>query len=121
MAAPPESPLNALLGRGASYEGDLSFEGRVRVDGHFRGRIYTDECLEIGREGRVDGEIDAQDVVLAGLVVGQLRVRGLLRITPTGRVSGAIDAEKLCMEPGACLSAVLQVGDQTGLPAGPAR
>ena len=26
-------PLNAILGHGAHYQGDLSFEGRVRIDG----------------------------------------------------------------------------------------
>ena len=45
---PRELSLNAVMGHGAHYEGDLSFEGRVRVDGTFVGRIYTEDCLEVG-------------------------------------------------------------------------
>ena len=60
----------------ATYEGDLSFEGRVRVDGLFRGRIFTEEILEVGEEGRIEGEVDAKILVVAGMVDGTIRVRG---------------------------------------------
>jgi cytoskeletal protein CcmA (bactofilin family) len=108
-------PLNAFLGRGATYKGDLAFEGRVRVDGLFLGRIYSDEVLEIGVEGRIEGEVDAQEVVLSGRVDGQLRVRGVLRVTATGRVTGQVDAANLIVEPGATLRAEVRVGDTAAL------
>ncbi len=108
-------PLNAFLGRGATYQGDLSFEGRVRVDGFFLGRIYSDEVLEIGVEGRIEGEVDAQEVVLSGRVDGLLRVRGVLRVTETGRVTGQVDAANLLVEPGAILRAAVRVGDTASL------
>jgi cytoskeletal protein CcmA (bactofilin family) len=110
-----ERPLNAYLGRGATYQGDLSFEGRVRVDGLFRGRIYSDEMLEIGVEGRIEGEVDAQEVILSGRIDGQLRVRGLLRITSTGRIDGRVDAHTVTMEPGAIVRAVVRIGDTASL------
>jgi len=108
-------PLNAFLGRGATYQGDLSFEGRVRVDGLFLGRIYSDELLEVGVEGRIEGQVDAQEVVLSGRVDGQLRVRGLLRVTATGRATGQIDAAAVVMEPGAILRAEVRIGDVAAL------
>ena len=38
--------LNAFLGKGCAYEGKLTFEGRVRVDGSFKGEIFSnDTCL----------------------------------------------------------------------------
>ncbi len=108
-------PLNAFLGRGATYQGDLSFEGRVRVDGLFLGRIYSDEVLEIGEEGRIEGQVDAQEVVLSGRVDGELRVRGVLRITATGRATGLIDASDVIIEPGATLRAQVRIGDTASL------
>lgn len=114
MSADPR-PLNAFLGRGATYQGDLSFEGRVRVDGLFLGRIYSDEVLEIGVEGRVEGEVDAEEVILSGRVDGLLRVRRLLRVTSTGRVSGRIDAAAVEMEAGATVRAEVFIGDAASL------
>jgi len=105
-----ERNLNALLGRGATYEGDLSFEGRVRVDGVFRGRIYTDEVLEIGESGVIDGEVDAEDLIVAGRVEGKVRVRGVLTLESTGCIHGEVDASQLVSKEGAKLRATLLVG-----------
>ncbi len=107
-----DAPLNALLGRGAVYEGDLSFEGRVRLDGLFRGRIYTDEVLEIGPEGCVEGEVDAAIVVLAGQVEGTLNVRDHLLVQATAHVRGHVRAARIEVRPGARFAATLDVGQE---------
>lgn len=108
--APKERHLNALLGRGANYEGNLSFEGRVRVDGVFRGEIYTDEVLEVGESGSIQGEVDAEDLVVAGRVEGKVRVRGLLTVESTGCIQGEIDAASMITRQGATLRATIIVG-----------
>jgi cytoskeletal protein CcmA (bactofilin family) len=102
--------LNALLGRGANYEGQLSFEGRVRVDGCFRGQIYTDESLEVGESGTIFGEVDAQDLTVAGQIEGKVKVRGLLVVESTGCIQGEIDAAKMVTRKGATLRATIIVG-----------
>ena len=103
--------LNALLGRGATYQGDLSFEGRVRVDGVFRGQIYTDDLLEIGETGVIEGEVDAEELIVAGRVEGKVRVRGLLVVEATGCINGDLDAAKMVTREGATLRATVIVGD----------
>lgn len=105
-----EKPLAALLGRDARYSGDLTFDGRVRVDGTFTGRISTDDVLEVGEPGRVDGQIDAHTLIVSGIVDGEVRCRGVLVITATGTVRGKVDAAQMEVEPGAHLDAVVRVG-----------
>ena len=39
---------NALLGKGADFQGKLTFEGTVRIDGRFTGEIFSDGTLIIG-------------------------------------------------------------------------
>ena len=87
-----EPPLNAVMGPGSHYTGDLTFEGRVRIDGHFTGRIYTEDLLELGAEGILEGEIDVARAVLFGEVRGRIRVREHLLVHPTGRINGELDA-----------------------------
>lgn len=106
-----ERPLSGLLGRGATYEGELTFEGRVRLDGTFKGKLTTDDTLEIGEGGRVEGDVDAAFVRLAGTIDGSVRARRRLIIEATGRVIGAVYAASLEVMPGARLSAMVQVGD----------
>lgn len=107
---PVPAPLAALLGKGARYQGELSFEGRVRVDGHFRGRIHTEDVLEIGEAGVVEGEIDAATLIVAGKASGKVRATRLLQVTRTGSVSGEVDAAALEVEVGAKVDARLRAG-----------
>lgn len=105
-----ERPLAALLGRDARYSGDLSFDGRVRVDGHFTGRIYSDDELEVGAGGKVQGLVDVLDLVVAGTVDGEVRVRGTLTLEPGGLLLGKVDAVALDARPGGRIDATLRVG-----------
>lgn len=106
---PIEPPLAAVMGQGTDYEGDLSFEGRVRVDGTFRGRIYTEDVLEVGPSGRVTGDIDVAQAIVAGEVEGTLRARRLLRVEQSGVVRATVDAARLEMAPGAQLAGQVRV------------
>lgn len=106
----PERPLAALLGRGATYTGQMSFEGRVRVDGMFRGSIYTDDTLEIGESGVVEGEIDAAILVVAGVASGGIRARDRLILQPTGTLRGKVDAVTLEAHPGGKIDATVHIG-----------
>ena len=40
--------IHALLGRGTEFEGVLAFEGRVRIEGRFVGKVHSDG-IQIGR------------------------------------------------------------------------
>ena len=103
-----EAPLT-VMGPGTRWEGDLTFEGRVRVDGHFDGRMYTEDLLEVGTEGRIEGEIDVARAVVSGTVNGMLRVREHLLVESTGRIEGEIRYGKLCIESGGQVIGTIEV------------
>jgi len=105
-----ERPLSALLGKGASWTGDLRFEGRVRIDGTYKGRIYTEDILEVGEGGLIQGEIDAAILVVAGTVEGGVRVRERLQLQSTGLVRGRLDAKLLEVAPGGKIDATVKLG-----------
>lgn len=109
MADPADSPFGAVFGPGTHHRGDLNFEGRVRVDGTFTGRLYTEDALEVGAEGRVEGEADVASAIIAGTVIGRLRVRERLVLQSTGMVDGMLDAGVLEVMAGARISAVVRV------------
>src|SRR5687768_7505545 len=54
----PSTEITALLGRGTRFEGKLQFEGRVRIDGAFKGEIRSDDVLIIGDGAEVDADIE---------------------------------------------------------------
>ena len=40
--------INAFLGTGTVYEGKLSFQGSVRIDGMYTGQIQSEGTLIVG-------------------------------------------------------------------------
>ena len=50
--------VTTLLGRGSEFEGKLSFEGTVRIDGKLTGEIFSDDVLIIGEGADVKAEIN---------------------------------------------------------------
>ena len=104
-----QEPLSALMGAGSHYEGDLNFEGRVRIDGHFSGRIYSEDCLVIGAEGLVEGDFDVARAVVAGCISGSVRVRDHLLVEAGGLIKGSLDAGVIEVLPGGRLEGTVRV------------
>lgn len=107
---PDDRGLSGFIGHGATFEGDLSFDGRVRVDGTFRGKLRSADVLEVGARGRIDGECEARELRLAGTAVGKLRVRDLLVLEHTAHLEGEARAGALEVHPGARIEGALKVG-----------
>lgn len=82
--------LVGLLGPGATWRGDLSFQGRVRVDGEVIGSIRSTDLLEIGQTGRVEGEVDVAQALVAGRVDGTLTARERCTLLETAQVHGTL-------------------------------
>jgi cytoskeletal protein CcmA (bactofilin family) len=100
-----QRPLAGFLGPGSSWIGDLSFEGRLRIDGDFRGRIYSDGLLELGRSGRIEGEVDVARALVAGRIEGRLQVRESLVVEETAVVRGEVFMRRIRVAPGASMEA----------------
>ena len=83
-------PLSGLLGEGAVYRGDLTFDGKVRIDGTLVGKVRCDDVVEIGPCGRVEGDIDAAQLLVAGSVSGRIEARERCTLLETAVVQGRL-------------------------------
>ena len=92
--------LNALLGKGSEFEGKLTFEGEVRIDGKFSGQIVTKDTLTIGDGAKVTAEISAGVIIVSGTVEGTLRASQHIELHAPARIKGAIEAPSMSMDKG---------------------
>ena len=99
---PPATEITALLGQGTRFEGKLHFEGRVRIDGQFKGEISSPDVLVIGEGADVEGEIDVASVIVKGGDRPRQRARDASRSSCTCPpiVSGALHAPEIFMDKG---------------------
>ncbi len=92
--------ITTLLGRGATFEGKLTFEGTVRIDGRFKGEVFSDDVLVIGEGAIVEAEIDIGEVIIQGTVVGNIKAKRSIEIHAPGRVKGDIHTPSLQIDKG---------------------
>src|SRR5579863_8168388 len=97
----PAAEITALLGRGTEFEGKLHFEGRVRIDGVFKGEILSDDTLVIGEGADVHAEIDVATVIVRGGVVhGNIRAKTAIELHSPGKIIGNLHSPSLFIDRG---------------------
>ena len=99
----PNPDLNAFLGKGCEYDGKLTFEGSVRIDGKFAGEIFTNDILLVGEGAFVKAEIEVGTIVISGTVEGNINAKKLVEIKAPGVVRGNIQTPSLVIEQGVIL------------------
>src|ERR1043165_1139014 len=95
-----QGEIATLPGRGAAFEGKLTFDGTVRIDGRFKGEVFSDDVLVIGEGAHVEAEIDIGEVIVQGTVVGNIKAKRSIEIHAPGRVKGDLHSPSLQIDKG---------------------
>ena len=96
--------LTAFIDQGSTFEGKLSFKDTVRIDGHFRGEISSENTLIVGESGEIEATIHSKTVVVSGTVEGNIAASRQLLLHKTAVVNGDVEAGSLVIEDGAVLN-----------------
>jgi cytoskeletal protein CcmA (bactofilin family) len=80
----------SIIGPGTVFSGTLQADVPLHLDGVFKGEIESAEIIVISDNARVEANITAPRVVLAGSYSGTMTVRERLQILPTGRFAGTL-------------------------------
>ena len=68
----PQNRIDCLIGAGTTIEGNISFGGGLRVDGHVRVNVVADEdkpgTLVLSEHARIEGEIRVSHAVINGKI-----------------------------------------------------
>lgn len=78
-----------IIAVGSTVEGTLRVRGMLQVDGHVEGTLIAEGHVSVGPEGKIVGDITADDLSVGGRVEGTLSARGHLHVLATGVVSGS--------------------------------
>ncbi|HXE41945.1 MAG TPA: polymer-forming cytoskeletal protein [Candidatus Baltobacteraceae bacterium] len=81
-------------------KGNLKFSGELTFDGKIDGEIQTDGVLNLGDSAVVNGNINAQTVVVRGKVNGNIVAKEKIEIKTKAELFGDIRASKLSVEEG---------------------
>lgn len=112
--------VHTLLGKGSEFDGKLTFEGQVRIDGKFSGQIHTKDTLVIGEGARVTAEISAGTVIVNGWVEGNIKASQMIELHQPGRVKGSLETPSLSVDRGVIFEGSCKMEQLTGGGAKPA-
>ena len=95
-----DDQIKAYMGVDTVFNGSLNFDGTVRIDGKFEGRVFTDDTLIIGQTGHLIAEISAGTIICMGRIEGTLIASKKVEIHTNSRVIGDINSPALYIELG---------------------
>ncbi len=107
---PPEDVIS-IIGPGMQVVGDCVTTGSLRIEGTVQGAVRAGKAVVVGKEGFVDGDIETQDAVISGRVVGTLTIASRLEVHATCRIEGTIRAHRMQLEEGASIEGQIMVGE----------
>lgn len=90
-----EPTKNALLGKGSEFDGKLTFEGSVQIDGKFKGEINSDGTLVVGPGAEIQAEIRCGTVQIFGNVVGNVTASEMVELHEPASLRGNITSPAL--------------------------
>ena len=107
--------LNAFMGAGTQFTGQLEFTGSVRIDGRFQGVITSPGTLILGHEAVVKGEIRVANLNSNGCIIGTVVAERGAHLHEHALFDGRIVTPRLSMDEGAVLNGSIEMprGDKT--------
>jgi len=96
------TPTNSknVLSSDVDVKGTLKFSGELMFEGKLEGEIQTDGILNLGDSAIINGNINAQNVVVRGKITGNITAREKIEIKTKTELFGDIRAAKLVVEEG---------------------
>jgi cytoskeletal protein CcmA (bactofilin family) len=104
------SEEKTTIGERITIEGSICGEENLVIDGAMKGNIEMGKHdFSIGPNGRVDGEIHAQNVSINGQFKGTIKASGKVAVSKKADFNGDIKAKSFSVEDGAYFKGVVEL------------
>jgi cytoskeletal protein CcmA (bactofilin family) len=102
--------VSTILDKDSSFEGKMTFEGAVLINGKFKGEIFSEGALIVGEGGYVEGQIEIGQIQIKGEVHGNIIAKQKIEINAPAVVQGDISAPSLVIKEGAVFEGNCSMG-----------
>jgi cytoskeletal protein CcmA (bactofilin family) len=101
---------STVIGKSVTIRGEVTGKEDLFVDGVVEGMISLPESrLTVGPNARVMADVDAREVVIFGLIEGNLRASGRVELRDTAVVKGDIVSARLSIEENATMKGKVEM------------
>jgi cytoskeletal protein CcmA (bactofilin family) len=86
--------VDTLIHESVQIQGDLEFSGGLHIDGRVVGNVRAGRqarsMMSMSNKGRIDGSVEASNVVLNGIVMGDIRASERVVLGSGARIRGNV-------------------------------
>ena len=85
--------VDSLIGHHTELQGSVVFSGGFHIDGKLKGNVSADEplsLLTLSDHGVVEGEVRVPNVVLNGVVIGNVYASERIELAANAKVTGNV-------------------------------
>ena len=95
----PQNRIDTLIGAGTTVEGNLNFNGGMRIDGLVNGNVVATEgkpsTLVLSEHAQVNGEVSVTHLVVNGTIVGPVLASEYLELQSKAKINGDVHYQGL--------------------------
>jgi cytoskeletal protein CcmA (bactofilin family) len=116
--------IDSLVGQHTEIKGDIIFSGGLHIDGQIEGNITATEntgaVLTLSEQGSIKGDVRVPNVILNGMVMGNVYAEEHIELALNARVTGNVYYNLIEMAMGAEVNgSLIHASDMANQPALP--
>ncbi len=92
--------VTTVFSKDTEFSGELSFKKSLQINGYFEGEITEGDFLVVGEGAEVRANIKVNNLILLGVIYGNVQALHRLEIHQNGTLYGNIRTEKLLIADG---------------------
>jgi cytoskeletal protein CcmA (bactofilin family) len=92
--------FDTLIGKSSTFEGNITTEGSLRLDGKIIGNTKISGTLYVGKDAVIKGNVEATDVHLSGSIEGNVTLSGVLKMDSSSKLYGDIQVKGFVADEG---------------------
>ena len=93
-----QTSISTFIGTDTKVEGTLITHSSVRIDGSVVGGVCADGTVVLSQSGQIEGNVIAENIIVAGVIDGNLTIKDKTNIEPSGEVYGDISTSKILID-----------------------
>lgn len=90
--------ITTMVGADTLIEGTLKTKSSIRINGTIIGDVRADGVVVLTKTGRIVGTIEAESIIVAGVVEGNMSIRDKVNVEATGEIYGDVITKKFVID-----------------------
>ena len=90
--------ITTYIGADTTVEGTVITKSSIRIDGTIIGGVCADGTIVLSESGQIQGNVMGENIVVAGVIDGNMQIRDKVNIEATGEVYGDITTNRILVD-----------------------